>query len=84
MMTETSPKPTKSAVLSLNNIEVVYDHVSLAIKGVSLEVVKFAEARFSFSTVTYARCRLKSGSNSESRTCSKAVESLNISLQMRI
>ena len=37
-MTETSPKPTKSAVLSLNNIEVVYDHVSLAIKGVSLEV----------------------------------------------
>ena len=38
MMTETSPKPTKSAVLSLNNIEVVYDHVSLAIKGVSLEV----------------------------------------------
>jgi len=27
-----------SAVLSLNNVEVIYDHVALAIKGVSLEV----------------------------------------------
>ncbi len=25
-------------ILSLNNVEVVYDHVSLAIKGVSLDV----------------------------------------------
>ena len=30
--------PTVAKVLSLNNIEVVYDHVSLAIKGVSIDV----------------------------------------------
>src|SRR5882757_852591 len=30
--------PTAANVLSLNNIEVVYDHVSLAIKGVSIDV----------------------------------------------
>src|ERR1700722_13112344 len=30
--------PTAAKVLSLNNIEVVYDHVSLAIKGVSIDV----------------------------------------------
>ena len=27
-------------VLSLNNVEVIYDHVSLAIKGVSIDVPK--------------------------------------------
>ena len=31
-------QPDVSNVLSLNNVEVVYDHVSLAIKGVSLDV----------------------------------------------
>src|ERR1700676_4821886 len=35
---QTANTPTAAKVLSLNNIEVVYDHVSLAIKGVSLEV----------------------------------------------
>ena len=29
---------TSDAILGLNNIEVVYDHVALAIKGVSIEV----------------------------------------------
>ena len=31
-------QPTTASVLSLNNIEVIYDHVSLAIKGVSIDV----------------------------------------------
>src|ERR1700726_3254564 len=35
---QTSDTPTAVKVLSLNNIEVVYDHVSLAIKGVSIDV----------------------------------------------
>ena len=35
------PVPASApAVLSLNNVEVIYDHVALAIKGVSLEVPK--------------------------------------------
>ena len=35
------PAPASApAVLSLNNVEVIYDHVALAIKGVSLEVPK--------------------------------------------
>ncbi|MBI5909757.1 MAG: ABC transporter ATP-binding protein [Betaproteobacteria bacterium] len=33
-----SPAATAAPVLSLNNVEVIYDHVSLAIKGVSIEV----------------------------------------------
>ncbi len=33
-----SPPATAESVLSLNNVEVIYDHVSLAIKGVSLDV----------------------------------------------
>ncbi len=37
-MSASSPTPTAAKVLSLNNIEVVYDYVSLAIKGVSLDV----------------------------------------------
>src|SRR5476651_1252681 len=32
--------PTKTNALTLNNIEVVYDYISLAIKGVSIEVVE--------------------------------------------
>jgi branched-chain amino acid transport system ATP-binding protein len=32
------PDPNQAPVLALNNIEVVYDYVSLAIKGVSIEV----------------------------------------------
>src|SRR3978361_12725 len=35
---QTANTPTAAKVLSLNNIEVVYDHVSLAIKGVSIDV----------------------------------------------
>jgi branched-chain amino acid transport system ATP-binding protein len=35
----TSP-PTEQALLSVRNVEVVYDNVSLAIKGISLEVPK--------------------------------------------
>ena len=31
-------EPIAASVLSLNNVEVVYDYVSLAIKGVSLDV----------------------------------------------
>ena len=30
--------PTATPILSLNNIEVIYDKVALAIKGVSVEV----------------------------------------------
>src|SRR6188768_3954423 len=33
-----TPVTTAPAVLTLNNVEVIYDHVALAIKGVSLEV----------------------------------------------
>ena len=33
-----SPAARAAPVLSLNNVEVIYDHVSLAIKGVSLDV----------------------------------------------
>ena len=38
----TSPTPTaqKESILSVNNIEVIYDHVILVLKGVSLEVPK--------------------------------------------
>ena len=32
------PEPTRGAILSVNNIEVVYDHVILVLKGVSLAV----------------------------------------------
>ena len=34
--------PTAAPILSVNNIEVVYDHVILVLKGVSLEVPKGA------------------------------------------
>ena len=37
-MALTSAAATVAPVLSLNNVEVVYDHVSLAVKGVSLDV----------------------------------------------
>jgi branched-chain amino acid transport system ATP-binding protein len=42
-LTPTSPPmqnqtPNSAPILSLNNIEVIYDHVSLAIKGVSIDV----------------------------------------------
>ncbi len=42
-MATTSQKPSDNALpplLSINNIEVVYDHVILALKGVSLEIPK--------------------------------------------
>ena len=35
---QTTTAPIAAQILSLNNIEVVYDHVSLAIKGVSIDV----------------------------------------------
>ena len=41
MDTTTASTPataTPAAILSLNNVEVIYDHVSLAIKGVSIDV----------------------------------------------
>src|SRR2546421_8438523 len=34
----TSVEPQRAAMLKVNNIEVVYDHVILVLKGVSLEV----------------------------------------------
>jgi branched-chain amino acid transport system ATP-binding protein len=34
----TEPQPATPAYLSVNNIEVIYDHVILVLKGVSLEV----------------------------------------------
>ena len=34
------PRPAAAPILSVNNIEVVYDHVILVLKGVSLEVPK--------------------------------------------
>jgi branched-chain amino acid transport system ATP-binding protein len=33
-----APQPSKDAILSVNNIEVIYDHVILVLKGVSLTV----------------------------------------------
>jgi branched-chain amino acid transport system ATP-binding protein len=38
MQTTPSMPTADAAILALNNVEVIYDHVSLAIKGVSLEV----------------------------------------------
>src|SRR5262249_60493003 len=35
-----APEPAANAILSLNNIEVVYDRVILVLKGVSLSVQK--------------------------------------------
>ena len=36
--TETTASAAAEKILSVNNIEVVYDHVILVLKGVSLEV----------------------------------------------
>ena len=33
-------QPERQALLAVNNIEVIYDHVILVLKGVSLEVMK--------------------------------------------
>ena len=33
-----NPQPDRQSLLSINNIEVIYDHVILVLKGVSLEV----------------------------------------------
>ena len=38
MQTETTASAAAEKILSLNNIEVVYDHVILVLKGVSLDV----------------------------------------------
>jgi branched-chain amino acid transport system ATP-binding protein len=40
MTTATSPTPPPSPYLTINNIEVIYDHVILVLKGVSLTVPK--------------------------------------------
>ena len=37
---ETAPAATPDIMLSVNNIEVIYDHVVLVLKGVSLTVPK--------------------------------------------
>ena len=37
-MAANDPSPTAASMLSVNNIEVIYDHVILVLKGVSLEV----------------------------------------------
>jgi len=36
----TAASPAADRILALNNIEVVYDHVILVLKGVSLDVPK--------------------------------------------
>ncbi len=38
MRTQTEPVAAEAPVLSIKNIEVIYDHVILVLKGVSLEV----------------------------------------------
>ncbi|HWV42870.1 ABC transporter ATP-binding protein [Pseudorhodoplanes sp.] len=38
LRSETTPAPATDKILSVNNIEVLYDHVILVLKGVSLEV----------------------------------------------
>ena len=40
MTTSPAPAPAQDAILAVNNIEVVYDHVILVLKGVSLTVPK--------------------------------------------
>src|SRR6266705_2927691 len=37
-MSATATKPAPADILSVNNIEVIYDHVILVLKGVSLNV----------------------------------------------
>ena len=39
-MTTTTAAPAEERYLSVNNIEVIYDHVILVLKGVSLQVPK--------------------------------------------
>ena len=38
--TDPTPAPAPARILTLNNVEVVYDHVILVLKGVSLEVAR--------------------------------------------
>ena len=40
LTTEPVPAPAAARILTLNNVEVVYDHVILVLKGVSLEVAR--------------------------------------------
>jgi branched-chain amino acid transport system ATP-binding protein len=40
LTTEPAPAPAAARILTLNNVEVVYDHVILVLKGVSLEVAR--------------------------------------------
>jgi len=40
LSTEPAPAPAADRILTLNNVEVVYDHVILVLKGVSLEVAR--------------------------------------------
>ncbi|MGE5667987.1 MAG: ABC transporter ATP-binding protein, partial [Betaproteobacteria bacterium] len=35
---DAQPDPARQVALSVNNIEVIYDHVILVLRGVSLEV----------------------------------------------
>ena len=49
-------QPTATPYLSVNNIEVIYDHVILVLKGVSLEVPEGRSSRCSAPTAP-ARAR---------------------------
>jgi len=40
LTSEPTPAPAAARILTLNNVEVVYDHVILVLKGVSLEVAR--------------------------------------------
>ena len=55
----------KGPLLAVKNIEVIYDHVILVLRGVSLEVPQGASSRFSAAT---ARARARH--SSPSRRCS--------------
>ena len=39
-MTQNAPLPSSETLLDVNNIEVIYNHVILVLKGVSLTVPK--------------------------------------------
>ena len=56
-------RPPPTPILSVNNIEVIYDHVILVLKGVSLAVPKGGSSRCSAPTAPARSTTLKAISN---------------------
>ena len=61
--TPPSPALQTDTILSINNIEVIYDHVILVLKGVSLQVPRAASSRCSARNGAGKTTTLKAISN---------------------